>query len=101
MILEERDLNRSDLERLKVRALDEACEETNEILDSLEITDREEEEPVEKIEKSQEAPSPREKIGIPARKIYESKLRRRVFKNWLHRGISEVRRRRRRKILTI
>ncbi|KAK1129889.1 hypothetical protein K0M31_019592 [Melipona bicolor] len=65
-ILEERCSNHSDLEKLKERELDETGEGTNEILDNLGITEREEdfskEKRVEKIEKLKEASSPRKEI---------------------------------------
>ena len=58
------------------------------ILDSLGMTERE-----WKIERS--FVSSERSRGIPARKIDESKFRQRLFKNWLRRGISQVRRKER------
>ncbi|XP_043514910.1 uncharacterized protein LOC122531226 isoform X1 [Frieseomelitta varia] len=54
------------------------------------MTEREEEERVEKIEKFREASSSRKEVEeFPRERWTSPKLRQRLFKNWLHREISQ------------
>ncbi|XP_043514911.1 uncharacterized protein LOC122531226 isoform X2 [Frieseomelitta varia] len=55
------------------------------------MTEREEEERVEKIEKFREASSSRKEVEeFPRERWTSPKLRQRLFKNWLHREISQT-----------